>query len=341
VASDGIFTLVGGRGGLYTLTSSTFTRVSTDAVSGMSAIPGVGIAVVIGGGLSLFDGQLEESPISEAVGQTISSIATRNTEIWIGGTSGLWIHADGHLRRFTGMGAIESVETASAASTVVALGPGGARYALRASGSRWTTTDLADEAQVDRVFAGPGGRLFGLHGDRLLERVVTATDTVAWREFAIDSGAADTIDAEATAIDPASGALWIARASGLARLDTAAGHVTTVARPSPFGRIVSASATLDGALWVSDGVGLARVGTAGPPPTFGRIARFGADNCARCHSSVARVARPILDGYEDWATNIGKIVQVLTEGRMPSDRRPLVGGTVQLIIDWRDGGLRR
>jgi hypothetical protein len=167
---------------------------------------------------------------------------------------------------------------------------------------------------------------------------------VAWRRVAGSVAAGDEgiDDVEAAAVDPATGALWVVRTSGLVRLDSADGHLSTMARPSPFGRVIAARVTLDGALWLSDGVALARVGHAGEPPGYAdQVKAFSVANCDRCHSATAAVARLRLDTYADWSRNVDAIIAALDQARMPSDRRPLVGGTVELIRAWRDGGLRR
>ena len=71
------------------------------------------------------------------------------------------------------------------------------------------------------------------------------------------------------------------------------------------------------------------------------IVPFYQANCAVCHSVAAGIGRPSLDTYEDWSTNVARIIAAVQEGRMPNNGRQLTGGTVDLIKKWRDGGLRR
>jgi hypothetical protein len=335
-------TIAGGAGGLFEIGSDSFTRISQSAVTSIARHQDAGLVVAAQDELFVFDGALRPSPIAEVLGtEKARSLAKHGADLWIGTDSGLWLYQDAELSRFEGMTGVFAIDTYDGASMLMVL-EGSAHKALRVDGGAWSAQALDDEITLDRAAIGPGGRIFGVKDGALFERV-KLEDKVVWRavSFSIDMSSPGATGIEAAATDPSTGSLWIADASSLWRIETAEGRVSKVARPASLGRVITARVTADGALWLGDGSSLHRVGNAGAPVGWeAAIQPFAEANCLRCHASVGGVARPSLDTYEAWSSNIDRIIRALDEGRMPADRQPLRNGTVDLVKKWRDDGLR-
>lgn len=333
--------LVGGQAGLYTLGSSGFTRVSTGAISGLASSV-AGSVVARAGALEIYSGALEHSPLTEIVGHPVTALANRGSDIWIGTAAGLFIYTGGHIQQFEGMDAVKEIAAFDGTSAITVRDGADQLRAIHIEGTNYSLQSLSEERAISAALPGPSGRLFGLDSGALVERV--KLDTVAaWRAVSLSSTVSDPVatGVEAWTVDPTSGAVWVVRSSVLARLDSG-GHVSLVQHPVSLGRVQVAKVTADGALWLSDGTNLLRVGDAGPPPGYAAsIVPFYQANCAVCHSVAAGIGRPSLDTYEDWSTNVARIIAAVQEGRMPNNGRQLTGGTVDLIKKWRDGGLRR
>lgn len=335
-------TVIGGAQGLFEIGSGGFTQIDTNAVHAVAEYAPAGLVIATSAGLQVFDGALQLSPIQEVLmSETVEALAERGAELWIGTSAGLWIYDGAELVRFDGMSAVNSIHTYSSASAVV-VHEGSAHKALRFENGAWNTQTLGDELAIERGILGPNGRIFGLKAGALFERVKVG-EKVAWRAHSL-SAATDSPGAtgiQAWAIDPSTGALWIVGADSLYRIETSDGRVSKVSRPQNLGAVIAARVTLDGGLWLSDGTSLHRVGNAGEPANYAsNIVPFAEANCIRCHATVGGIARPPLDTFESWVANIGKIITVLDEGRMPADQQPLRNGTVELIKKWRDDGLR-
>jgi hypothetical protein len=338
-------TVVGGAGGLYELGSGGLSQLDAVPVKAIAVLDDGTMAVANAAGISIFDGTLRSSPLTtELDGHGVTTLAARDGELWIGTDAGLYRWSGGNLVSFEGMQAVRTIDTYDGAPAIVVGEGTGSHKALRFDASSWSAQVLDDERQLDRGVPGPGGRIFGLVAGALLERVTLEGNKVAWRAVALAAGAdaPGATGIQAVAVDPGSGAIWFADAAELSRIDTAAGRVSKIARPSGFGAVIAARVTKDGALWISDGTTLARVGNAGDPVAFEpAIANFASENCLRCHAAANGIARPSLDLYADWVTNIDKIITALEQERMPADRQPLRGGTIDLIRRWRDDGLRQ
>ena len=70
----------------------------------------------------------------------------------------------------------------------------------------------------------------------------------------------------------------------------------------------------------------------------GEIAPFLKRNCHRCHGELGP-GRKMLT-LEQAQENIAEIIDSLEKGRMPPDKKPLVGGDVTLFKRWKKEGMK-
>jgi hypothetical protein len=343
---SGVGALAGGRGGLFAVGESGLTEVDPQPVLAMVAVPGSGIVVATASGVRVWNGALADSELTAALeGRVVNALATRGEALWIATDRELLVLDAGVLSKFDAVTGIVELATSAGASDIVAKDAAGVVTVLReAAGGTFTLRALSAELQAGvsmrAVVPGSGSRIVALDGNALHERVAAGAEVVAWRPVALTTDEADTgaTDIESIAVDPLTGAVWAIASASLVRLDH--GRVSTLARPAAMSTVRAISVTLDGAVWVSDGATLRRFGNDGPPVTYaGELAVFSENNCERCHAPL-KVAHP-LDSYEVWAAEIDRIILALEEERMPQDRAPLIGGTVELAKKWRADGLRQ
>ncbi len=338
VASDvALGVAAGGEGGLFVQGAGGLERVDEAPVSGLVAIEGVGFLVGGQGGLKIWDGALKDTTLDEALaGASVTALATRGAEVWIGTEDGLLVFDGASLLAFEGLGGASAIHAFEGSTDVLLVGVEGALSVLRQEGQGWSLHGL-DGEPVQVALPGAGGRILGLDEGALVERVSVSPEAAAWRAVALSEDAGDTGAAgiEAMAVDPASGAVWVVSAEAIARLE--GGAVAVGERPEGLGGVDRAQVTGDGALWLSDGVTLWSAGGQAEVVGFeDRVAGFGEDNCARCHGDggVAHV----MVSYEQWVAEAEQIVDELESGRMPADGRPLVGGGAELVRRWIEGG---
>lgn len=332
--------VVGGASGLFDLSSTPPTRLSTSAVGGLVAMPPFGVVLVEGGAIAIQSDRRRRSPLTAALGAPATRAARRGAELWLGTEASLFYWTADRLFEVPGLGAVDAIETSSAAQVLVVKTPE-TQWLLRDDGAGFSAADLSDEDAPAHVVTGPSNRVFGVDEGRLLERVSRA-GRVVWVAAALTPDRADpgARDVEALATDPTTGALWVVTSTALHRLDGAR-HVSRLARPAGLGRVARARVGDDGGLWVADTTSLVRVGGTDAPITFAAVvAKFNTDNCARCHSERAQIGRPFLDTYAQWVANVDRVVLQLELGRMPPGGAALIGGTVDTIKAWRSGGLR-
>jgi hypothetical protein len=326
--------LVAGPGGLLRLVGGALQPVDDAPAWGVAAA-GEGALIATPDGLRYWDGASQPSPLGDAVGDaTVRVLATRGDEIWLGGDAGIWRLSGDALDRFDVPGPVTAIAAAAGADHVVASFADGPDLALRASADAWTQHAFSDEP-VEHVVPGPGARLFGRSGGRLLERVATDGEAV-WRPVALTPDGDAVTDLDALVPDPAAGALWVLTGGALARIEAE----RTVTGERPSGTVVGATA--DGSIWLVDGTDLVRATPAhevAAPTWSADVQPFAAANCDRCHGPLGTA--PPMNTYEEWVDRVDRIVERLGDGSMPSDRRPLTGGDVDLVRRWREGGLLR
>lgn len=333
-ALEGLGVLAGGASGAYLLGSNGFELLDASPVRAMVTVEERGILIGAARGLLFWDGALAESALTEAIDrEEVGAMATRGDDLYLSTGSALWLLSAGELFAFDTLGAAPFVFASAAADDVIA-----GMNALRKTGDRWEIRALSEEIGAARAVPGSESRILALDGGALKQRTVDG-DAVNWLPVALSTGEDDpgATDIEQLAVDPLTGAVWVAGKNIIARIDR--GRVGTIARPAELGAVKTISVTGDGALWISDETMLFRFGNPGRPITWSEdIAAFSANNCERCHAPL-KVGHP-LNGYSLWVSDIDRIVADLEIMKMPQDGAPLVGGTVDLIRRWRDEGLR-
>lgn len=333
-ALEGFGVLAAGASGTYFLGSNGFEPLDSSPVRAMVTVEERGVLIAAVRGLLYWNGALADSPLTEALDrEEVGAMATRGDDLYLSTGSALWLLSGGELFAFDALGASPFVFASAAADDVIA-----GMNALRKNGDRWEIRALSEEIGAARVVPGSESRILAAESGALKQRLVDG-DAVEWAPVALSTSEEDAgaTGIEQLAVDPDTGAVWVAGATMIARLDR--GRVGTIARPANLGAIKSISVTAGGALWISDGSTLFRFGNPGRPITWSEnIAAFSANNCERCHAPL-KVGHP-LNRYALWVSDIDRIIADLEIMKMPQDGAPLVGGTVDLIRRWRDEGLR-
>ena len=337
VTTDG--TLVGGGAhGLYRLGDAP-AQLSDRPVRGLAATKD-GILVATDQTLLRWSGTEAPAPSPLArllgTGQPLA-LATRGDEVWIGASDALHQVGGSSTLRFADLASVSRIATFAGATDLVLGGPAALRV-LRQTMTMFQTNQLDDEVPMLDAVPAPGGRLLGLSGGALLERVAV-TGGGAWRPVALDKDGPGATGVEALAVDPVTGSVWVVHAMGVARIEGT--RVATLARPMGLGKVTAALATTDGSLHLYDGTKVVRVATdtsgTGPVGYASHIAPFYEANCKRCHVPLGRAHS--LDGIDAWKTEVDNIIVQLEAGNMPDDKMPLSSGGPGLVRRWKQGGL--
>jgi hypothetical protein len=334
---DGAGVLTGGTSGLYLLGSNGFEQLDVSPVRALAALEDK-IVVAAERGLLVWDGALADSSLDLSA-ETVVTLASRGSDLYLGTGSHLWLYAAGRLWAFDELAGAKTISASLGAHDLIVTRDGDTR-SLRRENEQWVVRTLSEEIGDARAVPGSEGRIVSLANGKIHQRYPLEEDAIEWRPIALTSDSSDegAGDVEALSVDPLTGAVWAIAGDSLARLDR--GRVGKIARPSEMSTTQTISVTTDGAVWVSDGFSLRRFGNEGRPITYqDDIATFSANNCERCHAPL-KVGHP-LDSFEVWSSEVDKIITVLENRAMPQDGAALVGGTVDLLRRWRDEGLRR
>ena len=330
--ADGL-TVVGSRHGLYTLDAGgVAARVDARPVVALAALASGGALVAMSDGLFVYDGAtLEESPLEVA---PVRALATRGVDVWVATADEVLAIGPTTLDRFA-LGGVREIIASAGAGMVVLRGD--AVHVLRATGEGgWAQRAGGDEPATVLTPAADG--LFGLV-DGVLSLRQDEADGAAWRPVALTDDPQDAgAHAQALAVDPASGALWVLTAAALVRVvgDERAHLERPDAPASPRLAVDQA-----GALWLFEDDGVTRLPAEVRPdaPTWeDDIEPFAEANCVRCHGDIGTA--PPMHTFDHWVERAERIVARLDAGDMPADRQPLVGGDVRLVRAWLNGGLQ-
>jgi hypothetical protein len=329
----------------------------------MATIPGTGVCVATSKGITLWDGtKLGSAGLDGAFGDAeVTALAARGTQLWIGTTKDLYIFASNKLQSLPDVANVTKLWAATGANEVIASTGAGLAIGIRDDMNGIATRTLSTELSgASAIVPGAQDRMFAIVGGRLEERVTVASNEIEWLPVAFtmdpkDSGATGV---SALAVDPGSGNAWIIDGGSIVQIQGDA--VSTMAAPASMGTVVAIAATVDGALYVSNGATIfAFTASTSPSPSpnpnpdpnpnpnpnpsvtyMGNIAAFSNGNCNRCHSESAGVAFP-LTSYDAWTQNIDLIITAVQTKVMPKDGAALVGGDVNLLIQWKDQGLKK
>ncbi len=332
-------TWVGGPEGLFVERSAGFELVDAEPVNAMILLEEVGVLVARADGLWVWDGaSLRITSLQSELGEgPVLALAEADGVLWLATDAELFVYEGGQLAAFEGIEAVVGIHAAADASQVVLTQDDGALSLLRQDGDGWVWVSLEQEPASAAVPAA-NGRLLGLDGDALIERVSLGDGQVAWRPVALtdspdDPGAAGL---EALASDPQSGAVWAVDSGHIAKLSGAS--VERFEKPEALGTVSLAQVSQDGILWLWADGALWRVGDDGEVVGFAtHIEPFAQANCGRCHAEGG-VAHH-LETYEQWSDEAAAILVTLEEGSMPADGQPLELGTAQLVQRWIEDGL--
>jgi hypothetical protein len=329
---EGTGTLIGGAAGLFQLTGTELVAIDAEPVTALASIAGTGIVVGRTGGVSVWNGTLIDSPLTDAIeGMRVSALFEKSGALYVGTESSFYLLEAGELSQFAAIdGASQLAGYAAGPALVI-----DERLILRRDAGAWSLQDLGDELAAERTIPAAGDRLLASDGGALFERI-SVDGGVVWRAVALSLEAEEGARGVShLATDPISGNAWVVTADQVARIGGTV--VASMPHPAGLGAPIAARAT-GGVLWISDGTTLVRIGDDEGPVTYAKdIAAFSANNCERCHRPLG-VGRP-LGSFEAWVENVDAAIVQLDEMRMPQDGAPLVGGTVELIRAWKADGL--
>lgn len=335
VATLGTAALVGGADGLFEIGVDGLAPIDATPVTGLTTLDGVGIVVASATGVSLWNGTLEPSGLSDALSaMSVDALARRGDELWLATDAELYRFATNTLAAFPSIPRGRALDTFTGAGRILVDTADGYVALAEATDGTWTTQPI-DELAIETLVPGANDRIFGVVADVLLERVAVSATEVAWRPVALTDAADDpgARDIRAAALDPVTGGVWFATSTGLVELTGRTVERLDVALPDSFAMTVST----DGTLWVATDTSLERFGHDGPPVTWADdVKPFAEANCARCHVTLG-IAHP-LETYETWVDEIDTIIEEVASSRMPQDGAALLGGSAELIRRWKNGG---
>jgi hypothetical protein len=364
-------TLVGGKGGLFLLQHGLFEQVDDREV--VAILPaGEQLLVVTPERTRLWSGALHDfdlisafdtSPIRAAGGDAQS-------ELWLATHSRLWLYQSGRLQSFSDFFGVESILGAPSKHIAV-VRQQGEFWLIRREQEQWITRSVRHTDQDLQTIIPFGSALLALAPAGVFRQAVGGEGT-AWSHFELGNnaglshlapGASDSawaIGSEVWYVDSAgdvnqalldepvaaavaqvdqSGALWLANENELVRIALVGAPAIDMGldRQQPD----AGPSQVDGSAPVGDSALTDGVGSLGYADS---IAPFIEANCARCH--VETTATPqnyvglSLASYEEVKIMLPFIIEDLQLGLMPADGEKLVGGDVNLFIEWKNGGLK-
>lgn len=347
---DPIGTLAGGQAGLfrYDKEKGIFSSISTEPVMGIVPWGTDRLVVVRPNVIQLWDGTLQATDLaSQLEGAPILSVFGRSKdEIWIGTNKKLWQLKGEQLSSFVEKG-IRWMRGLQGGKSIVLQDTDGKFSVLKEVDGAWTLRSLADENQsLDWVLPLEDDQLWGIFNGQLFLRKVEG-DQASWWPYLLDPDDKneEKVPLKMLRLMPAAKQIWVFTGADLYRIEK-----ETVSRQSAFdgvGTIDTAVVASDGALWLS-GEKCVRVGDESEALTYTKhVEPFIRLNCTRCHTDKGGVAFP-LDTYEQvkeamepTKPNQRNLVDVILDGSMPSDRKPLVGGDAELLKVWKAGGYQK
>jgi hypothetical protein len=323
-------TLLGGPAGLFAVRDGALAPVAAAAVAGLAAHAPDGVVVAGADGVAVHATTLAPSPLSDALGgAAVTALAAQGDALWLGTAQALYRWQDGLLISLE----LPDVRSLHAHGDAVVARSGAALYRLTPDGAGFRQVDLTAERPLDDAFPLSDGDVLGLSQGVLLRRSA-GTDGVVWSPQALGPDDAGADGVVAAAQDPVRGAVWLARADGLHRLEGPQVALQPALPDLPTALAVDE----DGAVWAASPEALTRVGQDRPPVTWqGEVAAFAAANCTRCHKPLGN-AHP-LETFEAWRGELDAILAALEAGRMPLDQAPLTAGSVETIRRWKEDGL--
>ena len=328
--------LVGGGTGLFALTANSLTRLDPNPVLDLAVFGGGVVVARPAGNYFWKDGVLGRSPLSDVLSDTsVAALSAAGETLWLGTSSGVWAYSNDRLSHMMDGPSIRRVSSTTNGKFVTMEDSEGAVFALEPADDEWAvlelTADGVTELQptVDSLYALIGGRL---------HRMVSEGTSTVWRQIGAAGDSTDAIDGISNIQTQNDGAgIWLVTDTEIV------GVLGNTRRTLERGDdLEEARLILDASNrpWLFGNGRLAVYSEAEVPSIdatwAGSIKEFADTNCTRCHGPLG-TAIP-LHTLEQWKELSTQIIEELTAGRMPLDGAELIGGDVELIRAWVEGG---
>ena len=343
-------TLIGGPSGLFRLQADRLVSVHEDeqipeveegAVFGLSLAQDL-VWVASESGLSVFDGVLRASPISDQLPPgSVRAIAQVGDELWIALETGLWAFDGTFVSQLAQIPGVYRI--AVGAENVVSVTTiSGETLLLKTSESGYVQQDLTGQGLIRDVVAVAPDRVFALAGGTLQARVPADGGQWLWRRAAIDvgEGAQPVTRAWALGASMTGDGVWIASAEGVSLWT--GDELEHLPLPIGISTVLRVHPIPDGRIWLVSRERLIRLGVdAAQAPTYcDDIEPYYTANCQHCHNASQTAQASNLDGFELWRDRFDSIMSLVRAGAMPKDTQGRVDGeAVYLLQRWQEGGM--
>ena len=343
-------TLIGGPSGLFRLQADGLVsvhegeqipQVEEGAVFGLSVAQDL-VWVASESGLSVYDGVLRESPISDELpAGSVRAIAQVGDELWIALETGLWAFDGTFVSQLASIPGVYRISV-GAQGVVSVTTVSGQSLLLKQSESGYVQQDLSGQGLIRDVVAVAPDRVFALEGGTLQARVPADEGQWLWRRATMD------VEEQAEAMTQAwtlsasttGDGVWIASAQGVSLwVGDLVQHV-----PLPIGinTVLRVHPIPDGRVWLVSRERLIRLGDDGQEaPTYCHdIEPYYVNKCQHCHNDTQSAQASNLDGFELWRDRFDSIFSLVRAGAMPKDAQGRVDGeAVYLLQRWQEGGM--
>lgn len=336
---DKIGSILGDDSGLFHLSNNQLSSIENESIVGVSPWRGLFIVVASPKQVMVFDGALQKLNLEDQLNlkeNEIKSISAQSRDkLWIATSAHLWrLNAD-KLEPYESIKSITQIRTFVGANEVVLQDDKGAFSLLKVTESGEVQQGSLPEGSPTFTTLVPGAAdtLWGLSDKALYLRETNSEGQSRWTRYLLDGDTAETSSPiEAIALDATSGQIWAATATHI--YNVTADKVFQTKRPEAIKEIKAIAATGGSALWISDGQALHQFVSqnTGNITYEGQVSVFMKENCWRCHEQVGP-GRP-LNTYDLVKNNIDSIIKATENGSMPADKKPLVGGDVNVLKNW-------
>jgi hypothetical protein len=343
-------TLVGGPSGLFRLQGDQLVsvhegeqipEVDEGAVYGLSVAQEF-VWVASENGLSVFDGVLRASPISDQLPEgSVRAIAQVGEWLWIALEAGVFAFDGVRLSQLTTVPGVFRI-TRGGEGLVSVTTVQGESFLLKVTDDGLMQQDLGGQGALRDVVPLRSDRVFALEGGTLRVRVAADTGDLIWRRATLSSDEAAEPVTRAWSMSPTidGAGVWLASPDSVSRW--VGETIEQLATPIGIGSVMRIHPMANGQLWLVGAERMVRLGADDqPPPTYcADIDPYFQANCSRCHNNTPTAQASNLDGYAIWSERYESIYSLIQAGAMPKDAQGRVDGEALYMLQrWQEGGM--
>lgn len=313
-----------GSAGVFSNSGQGFVPVDSRPANAVAPLAAGSALIATPDALVFFDGQLQRSPLSDSFSAAIVDLAAAGRRLWLtAGAGPLYLVEDDRLRSFESIQGIRTVGASRASAVVSSDAQTGV---LRPAGDDWVvrwSDDLAEMAVL------ADGRILGRARD---DGRVWLEDDDGWKVVRLPGGDGPLVAQRL--LQGLDDSVWILEGAIVHHYDASGWKSASLAA-----EIASAefSAVEQGLIaWTNGRAWTLRLEVA-PVRYDPDVAEFSANNCERCHREGGVAVS--LETKARWEMLIDAAIRRVQAGEMPNDGTPLIGATVDTLVQWREDGL--